>query len=78
MMQITLKGLVISKYGSAAKFAEAIGWSGRKARDIVSGRQMPTAYDMEVMADVLDIRTADMFCAVFFSDASTKWTKETA
>lgn len=77
-MQITLKGLVISKYGSAGKLADAIGWSGRKARDIVSGRQTPTARDMEVLADALDIRTAEMFCAVFFNDKSTKWTKETA
>lgn len=63
---ITVKGSVLSKFGSAAKFAESVGWSNRKARDIVSGRQNPTAKDMEVIADALGIRTAEPFCALFF------------
>ena len=75
-MEITLKGLVISKYGSAGKFAQALGWSGRKGRDIVSGRQHPTAKDMEEMADVLGIQSPEAFCAVFFKNKSTMWTKE--
>ena len=75
-MEITLKGLVVSKYGSAGKFAEALGWSGRKGRDIVSGRQHPTARDMERMADALDIQSPEAFCAVFFKHQSTKWTGE--
>ena len=75
-MEITLKGLVVSKYGSAGKFAQAMGWSGRKGRDIVSGRQHPTARDMEEMADALDIRSPEAFCAVFFKSKSTKWTSE--
>lgn len=63
---ITVKGSIISKFGSVAKFAEHVGWSNRKARDIVSGRQKPTASDMEVISAALDIRTAEPFCALFF------------
>lgn len=77
-MQISLKGLVASKFGSAGKFAEAVGWSGRKARDIVSGRQQPTIRDMEKMADVLGIESEEDFCSIFFKSLSTKWTNETA
>ena len=63
---ITVKGFILSKFGSVAKFAEYVGWSNRKARDIVSGRQKPTAKDMEVIADALGIKTAEPFCALFF------------
>ena len=73
-MQVSLKGLVASKFGSAEKFADAIGWSGRKARDIVSGRQPPTIKDMEQMAKVLDIENEEEFCNIFFRKLSTMWT----
>lgn len=63
---ITLKGAVISKFNSVAKFADFVGWSRRKAGDIVSGRQPPTAKDMEVIAEALGVTTAEPFCAIFF------------
>lgn len=71
-MQVTLKGLVISKYGNAGKFGEALGWSGRKARDIVSGRQMPDAREIEQMAEALNIVIPSDLKAIFFADKSTK------
>ena len=72
-MEITLKGLVISKYGSAGEFAKAMGWSGRKARDIVSGRQNPTGDDLVKMAPALDIQSPELFVDIFFKPLSTKW-----
>lgn len=65
-MEINLKGLVASKYGSAAKFAKEIGWSETKTRDIVSKRRVPTAKDMEKMAVALNLNTAETFCSIFF------------
>lgn len=65
-MEITLKGAVSSMYGSATALAKQLGWSGRKARDIVSGRQAPTAKDMEELAEALDIRDANSFALIFF------------
>ena len=75
-VEITLKGLVISKYGSAGEFAKAVGWSGRKARDIVSGRQKPTGNDLVKMAPALDIQSPEMFVNIFFKPLSTKWQTE--
>lgn len=65
-MELTLKGLVVSKFGSAGGLAMAVNWSGRKARDIVSGRQIPTAKDMDVLAEALELDTPEAFCIIFF------------
>ena len=61
-----LRGVVAQKYGSCAKFAEALGWSGRKTRDIVSGRQVPDAKDIKEMADKLKITEPSEFMRIFF------------
>lgn len=65
-MQLNLRGVVLTKFPSATSFGKAIGWSGRKARDIVSGRQIPNAIDIERMADALGITDSDEFLKVFF------------
>ena len=73
-MEISLKGVVVSKYGSVSKLAREISWSERKARDIINGRQQPTAKEMEQMAAALDVTTASEFMRLFFPQMSTKWT----
>ncbi len=72
-MEMTLRAAVVSKYGNAQKFADAIGWSGRKARDIVSGRQEPNNRDMIQMARVLGIQSAEEFCRLFLPEMTTMW-----
>lgn len=67
MNKITLRGLVISTYGTVQKFADAMGWSYRKASYIVGGRQEATASDIEKMADGLGIDVPDLFRQVFFA-----------
>ena len=62
-----LRGAVAEKYGSCTKFAEALQWSGRKTRDIVSGRQVPTASDIIEMANTLNIHEPTELVRVFFS-----------
>lgn len=61
-----LRGVVAEKFGSCAKFAQALGWSGRKTRDIVSGRQVPDAKEIKEMADKLDVKEPIEFMRVFF------------
>ena len=61
-----LRGVVAEKFGSCSKFAIALGWSGRKTRDIVSGRQVPDAKDIKQMAEALKIKEPDEFMRVFF------------
>ena len=75
-MEVTMKGAVVSKYGSAGKFADFVGWSGRKARDILSGRQNPTPRDMVIISDAIGINTPTEFCQIFFPEQYTKWIAE--
>ena len=74
MTGVSLRGLVVSKYGSAAKMARTIGWSETKARDIASGRRVARAEDIERLADALGIVNADDFVAIFFPEQSKNWT----
>ena len=67
MQQLTLKGVVISRFGTVGKFGTALGWSQRKARDIVSGRQIPNARDIEQMAEVLQVTIPSELKALFFA-----------
>ena len=67
-----LRGAVAERFGSCAKFAQALGWSNRKARDIVSGRQIPNATELEEMADTLGIHDPADFMRVFFRWTTTK------
>lgn len=63
-----LRGAVYSKFGSCTKLAEIIGWSGRKTRDIVSGRQIPTAKDIQELATALGIANKpNEFMHIFFA-----------
>jgi len=66
--QMTMRGLAISKYHSMGKFAKHIGWSARKTRDILSGRQQPTAKDIEELAVAFEIVTAEEFVSFFYPE----------
>lgn len=68
------RSLVLGKYKSIAEFADAIGWSRNKASRIVNGVQEPDAEEMEQMAELFGINTADQFMEIFFARLSTKWT----
>ena len=67
-----LKGRVVERYGSMRAFAAALGWSGRRTSDIVSGRQEPNATDIKRMADALGITDASDFMRVFFAESVHK------
>ena len=61
-----LRGVVAEKFGSCAKFAKALRWSGRKTRDIVSGRQVPDAKEIKEMAVALNVTEPKEFMRIFF------------
>ncbi len=63
-----LRGAVAAKYGSCEAFSKALKWSGRKTRDIVTGRQTPNAKDITQMAHALDVwEDPAAFMAIFFA-----------
>lgn len=66
-----LRGAVYSKYGNCTKLAQFLGWSGRKTRDIVSGRQVPNARDIKELAKALDLTDKpDEFMQIFFATST--------
>ena len=69
MEKNVLRGEVAARFGSCEAFAAALGWSGRKARDIVSGRQTPTAREITQMADALGVMDdPERFMSIFFDN----------
>ena len=74
MSEMTLRGKVLSRYKTVSDFAEAIGWSRNKASRIVNGVQEPDTNEMQQLAELLQISTAEDFTALFFPKMSTKWT----
>lgn len=61
-----LHGAVIAKFGSMANCAKAVGWSGRRTRDVVMGRQPMTVDDAETLAAALSVKTTERFMRLFF------------
>lgn len=47
-----LLGLVVSRFGSIRKMAEAVGWSYSKAYRIITGSQEPGATDIATLSDI--------------------------
>lgn len=54
-MELTIRGIVLSKYATISDFANAIGWQRTKAARIVNQKQDPTKKDMEKMISALGI-----------------------
>ena len=71
MPDISLKGMIISKCGSVAKFADELGWKYSKASRIANGRQDPTATDIKSMVRLFGIQLPELFCSIFFGEKST-------
>jgi hypothetical protein len=70
MRENPLRGAVAAKFGTCEAFSQALNWSGRKTRDIVSGRQTPTARDIQQMAEALGLMDDPAaFMSIFFDTA---------
>jgi hypothetical protein len=72
-MENSLRGAVLSKFANISAFAEEIGWDRKKASRIVNRQQLPSAKDMELMADHLDITDCESFVRIFLPTVPTKW-----
>lgn len=73
-----LRGYVVAKFGTIGNFADAIGWSARKASYITTGRQIMTVKEAEECAEVLNIDNVADFMRIFYPILSIKWTKKGA
>ena len=60
-----LRGLVVARFGSIRKFAQALGWSYAKTYRIVQMTQQPEASDICLMADALNISDGDSIMSIF-------------
>lgn len=67
MENMVLRGRVITAFGTIGKFADAIGWSRRKASCIINGNQEATASDIEAMANILHVELPEEFRLLFLS-----------
>ena len=70
---ITLRGLVLSKYKSISAFASAMGWHRGKATRIINGIQEPNTKEMVLLAEKLEM-SQDEFMYIFFDCVFTKCT----
>ncbi len=71
VLELTIRGLVFSKYNSISEFADAMGWQRNKASRIVNRKQDPSKKDMEDMIAVLEIPKASI-APVFFGSMFTE------
>ena len=67
MPEYSLRGFIITKYHSLVNFSEKVNWSTRKTYDIVNGKQVPTAKDIETICGALDIEIPSTLKRLFFS-----------
>ena len=72
-MENTLLGCILAKFRSISNFARVIGWDRKKASRIANRVQLPTAKDMDEMADVLEVRDCNTFMHLFLPSIPTKW-----
>jgi len=70
-VELTIRGLVFSKFNSIGDFATAIGWQRNKASRIVNMKQEPSKKDMEDMIATLDIPKAYV-APIFFGSMFTE------
>ena len=61
-----LRGRIVERYRTVKCFAREIGWSNRKAYDIVNGRQEPTSRDIDEMCKALGVEVPEEIRLMFF------------
>lgn len=61
-----LRGRIIAKFHTITNFAKAVGWSNRKAYDVINGRQEMTTSDIETICNALEIEIPSEIRELFF------------
>lgn len=67
MPENNLRGCIVTKYNSLVNFSKSVHWSTRKTYDIVNGKQVPTAKDIETICEALNIEIPGQLRRLFFS-----------
>ena len=70
-MEMTLRGLIFSKFRSISAFADEIGWPRGKASRIANGSQQPSKAYMEQLIATLEIKEIAV-APVFFGSMFTE------
>ena len=70
-MEMTIRGVVFSKFDTISDFASAIGWQRNKAARIINAKQDPSKKDMEEMIQTLNI-PAESIAPIFFGSMFIK------
>jgi plasmid maintenance system antidote protein VapI len=65
--EMTLRGLILSRYRSIRAFANDIGWSPQKAARIISGTQTANIEQVVEMSKKLGIDTSEKLVQYFFT-----------
>lgn len=66
-MKTNLYMAVISQFASVAEFGRKLGWTRRKANDIVRGRQNPTLDEAQKIMEILGMNNAQDCYNLFFA-----------
>ena len=66
MQNNNLRGRIIAMYGTVKDFAVEVGWSKRRAYDIVNGKQEMTAKDIDTMCEWLKVDIPNEMRELFF------------
>ena len=67
MPENNLRGRIIAMYHTVNNFAKIMGWSNRKTYAIVNGKQEPTATDIDLMCEALNVQIPDDMRNLFFT-----------
>jgi len=62
--------IALLRYGTKAKFAEAMGWDKSKAGRILNGKQDPSLRDIKTMSERMNLPN-DILVCIFFGSLFT-------
>ena len=62
--------IALLRYGTKAKFAEAMGWDKSKAGRIFNGKQDPSLRDIKTMSERMNLPN-DILVCIFFGSLFT-------
>lgn len=64
-LDLSLKGLAISRYGSIRTLSTKLGWSYSKTYRIVNGLRLPDTTEVKKLSEALGIANPDDIAVVF-------------
>lgn len=65
MQTNVIRGMIVTKFGSISKFADALGWAPNRVSRILRKKQSVTNKDIKQMADALEIKEPSDVVTIF-------------